>query len=1156
MPDLNRSLLSEGENADTLGGLTDVSITTPEEFQSLVYNGTGWVNGYAPLVSYVQNAEANTLTTGTVVYLFGGTGDHASVKRADYSSDTTSSKTIGVVGANIAASQNGPVVTRGYIDGIDLSVGYSVGDVLWLGDDGQFTTTKATAPNHLVFIGVVVRASNNGIIYVATQNGYELDEIHNVALANVAAGDFLKYNGSLWINDAINLGTDTVGDYVGSVAAGTGVNVSNTATEGGTFTVGLANTAVTAATYGSANTVATFTVDAQGRLTNAANTTISIASSAVTDFTEAAQDAAGELISNGSQSGIAVTYDDANARINFDVNDFTITLGGDLTGNVTISNLGNATLNASVAANSVELGTDTAGNYVGSVSAGTGVNVSNTGAEGGTFTVGLANTAVTAATYGAANTVGTFTVDAQGRLTNAANATIAITSSQVTDFSTSAVTSLTGTSNQVAVSASNGAVTISLPSNVTIPNNLIVTGDLTVSGNTTTLNTANLNVEDNFVVLNSGVTGTPSLNGGIEIERGDSTNVLLRWNESNDKWEITFDGSTYHQIATNTDVAGVTITSLDNISDVIISNTVASGDFLKWNGTAWVNDPIDLGTDTTGNYMSNVSGGSLITVTHTPSEGSTATVALSNGSAGQIILANSTGVPTYTTVSGDITIASNGVVSIAANSVALGTDTTGNYVADVTAGTGISVSHTPGEGSSANISLNANIADLSDVNSNAPGSGDVLTWNGSSWGPAVPTGGGAAQTNTTITTNSITTIATFDKTTADSAEFTVKVVQGDRRLSTKALALHNGTDVDMTAYGEISIPGVGPVIPQTGLTTWTERQSNFFSEDDIRSINYQNNIWLITGGGGGNAGLATSTDAITWAYTSLGSSGFFGLTSSTYAKNIWVVAGGYGLIATSTNAITWVTRASGLPFTFGSDITRLAFGNDLWVAGTFDGQLRTSTDAITWVTRTSNFGTSAIFSLAFGNNLWVAVGYSGQMRVSTDTITWVTRTSNFGTSTIRSIAFADNLWVAGGDNGNIRTSTDAVTWVTRTSNIGGGGIHIRTIAYGNGLWVAGAYTGQLRTSTDAITWVTRQIPSTFTDNLLDPTTITSAHFGNNLWVVGSQLAQIATSSPDFSQISASVTLSADISGSNVRLRATIPDAATTNATVSVLQTNL
>lgn len=184
----------------SLDGLTDAIITSPEEFQSLVYDGTNWVNKHASVVSYVRNAESTTLTTGTVVYLFGATGDHATVKRADNDSDVTSSKTVGLVAASIAASENGPVVTRGYVDGIDLSVGYTAGDVLWLGEDGAFTKTKPYAPEHLVFVGVVVRATNNGIVYVATQNGYEIDELHDVSITTPASGQVLEYNGSLWVN--------------------------------------------------------------------------------------------------------------------------------------------------------------------------------------------------------------------------------------------------------------------------------------------------------------------------------------------------------------------------------------------------------------------------------------------------------------------------------------------------------------------------------------------------------------------------------------------------------------------------------------------------------------------------------------------------------------------------------------------------------------------------------------------------------------------------------------------------------------------------------------------------------------------------------------------------------------------------------------------
>jgi hypothetical protein len=238
-----------GSGSISLDGLSDVVITTPLEFQTLEYNGTNWVNANAQSSVYVRNVEATTITTGTCVYLFGATGDHATVKRADNNSDATSAKTVGVVSANIAASQNGVVVTQGYVDGIDLSTGYTAGDVLWLGEAGAFTKTKPTAPDHLVFIGVVVRANHNGIIYVATQNGYELDELHNVSLPSPASGDFLKYNGSLWVADAIDLGTDTTGNYVGTITAGTGVTTSGASTgEGIAHSISIGQSVATSAT--------------------------------------------------------------------------------------------------------------------------------------------------------------------------------------------------------------------------------------------------------------------------------------------------------------------------------------------------------------------------------------------------------------------------------------------------------------------------------------------------------------------------------------------------------------------------------------------------------------------------------------------------------------------------------------------------------------------------------------------------------------------------------------------------------------------------------------------------------------------------------------------------------------------------------------------
>ena len=89
--------------------------------------------------------------------------------------------------------------------------------------------------------------------------------------------------------------------------------------------------------------------------------------------------------------------------------------------------------------------------------------------------------------------------------------------------------------------------------NVTTSGNVIVTGNLTVNGTTTTVNSNTVAIGDNIIVLNSDETGTPSQNAGIEIERGTATNVLIRWNETTDRFQFTNDGSTYFNIPLSTE---------------------------------------------------------------------------------------------------------------------------------------------------------------------------------------------------------------------------------------------------------------------------------------------------------------------------------------------------------------------------------------------------------------------------------------------------------------------------------------------------------------------------------------------------------------------------------------------------------------------------
>ena len=80
----------------------------------------------------------------------------------------------------------------------------------------------------------------------------------------------------------------------------------------------------------------------------------------------------------------------------------------------------------------------------------------------------------------------------------------------------------------------------------TVSGDLTVSGNLTINGTTTAIDTVNLEIEDNIIVLNKNQTGTPptSLKSGIEVERGDSDNAILAFNESTDDWEISIDGGT------------------------------------------------------------------------------------------------------------------------------------------------------------------------------------------------------------------------------------------------------------------------------------------------------------------------------------------------------------------------------------------------------------------------------------------------------------------------------------------------------------------------------------------------------------------------------------------------------------------------------------
>ena len=148
--------------------------------------------------------------------------------------------------------------------------------------------------------------------------------------------------------------------------------------------------------------------------------TLTISSSGKTQ--EEIEDIVGAMFSSNTESGLSVTYDDSDGTLDVDVDDFSITLTGDVTGAGTVTNLGNVSFATTIAANSVALGTDTTGAYVSDVNVDSGeltASESNNAGETNSVTLGLANSGVSAGTYGSASAIPALTIDAFGRVTSA-----------------------------------------------------------------------------------------------------------------------------------------------------------------------------------------------------------------------------------------------------------------------------------------------------------------------------------------------------------------------------------------------------------------------------------------------------------------------------------------------------------------------------------------------------------------------------------------------------------------------------------------------------------------------------------------------------------------------------------------------------------------
>jgi hypothetical protein len=182
------------------------------------------VGGTANKISQeVVNNTGSTIYKGQVVSAAGAVGASGQLRvvLSSNSAESTSSKTFGIMEDTVADGAIGTVVTEGLIEGIDTSTAQP-GDPVWLGSTPGSViyglANKPYAPQHLVFVGIVTRAQvNTGSIFVKVQNGFELDEIHDVYISGKQNNQVLRYNSTtgLWTNQTI----DNLFDPAGSAAA-------------------------------------------------------------------------------------------------------------------------------------------------------------------------------------------------------------------------------------------------------------------------------------------------------------------------------------------------------------------------------------------------------------------------------------------------------------------------------------------------------------------------------------------------------------------------------------------------------------------------------------------------------------------------------------------------------------------------------------------------------------------------------------------------------------------------------------------------------------------------------------------------------------------------------------------------------------------------
>ena len=220
------------------------------------WNSLSYIGGGSGAATQVKQAVTNStgaiITKGSAVYVNGANGTNVTIALAQANAELTSSKTLGLVEADIAINGTGYVIMEGVLTGLNTSAAGTEGDPVWLsptvaGGLVYGVANKPVAPYNMVYMGVVSRKNaNNGEIFIKVQNGFELNELHDVSITTPLNWNIIRYDSvtSLWKNDVLPTASTTV---LGGVKVdGTSITIDGSGVISGasTYTLPTASTTV------------------------------------------------------------------------------------------------------------------------------------------------------------------------------------------------------------------------------------------------------------------------------------------------------------------------------------------------------------------------------------------------------------------------------------------------------------------------------------------------------------------------------------------------------------------------------------------------------------------------------------------------------------------------------------------------------------------------------------------------------------------------------------------------------------------------------------------------------------------------------------------------------------------------------------------------